>query len=61
MPPSFRKQAQWLMSRQIGRDYWESFGLWREGEAADKWGRRFNAIMSDEYAASPEVTMAGTG
>ncbi|MEU3973412.1 DUF6082 family protein [Streptomyces bacillaris] len=55
-----RKQAQWLMSRQIGRDYWESFGPWRECEAVDKWDRRFNAIMSDEYAARPEVTWAGT-
>ncbi|MFF2650446.1 DUF6082 family protein [Streptomyces sp. NPDC058045] len=56
---TLRTQAQWLMSRQIGRDYWESFGAWREGEARDKWDRRFNAIMSDEYAARPEVTTAG--
>lgn len=53
-----RIQAQWLMARKIGREYWESFGAWREEEAGDKWDRRFNAIMSDEYAARPEVTTA---
>ncbi|MFE2289848.1 DUF6082 family protein [Streptomyces sp. NPDC059452] len=52
---NLRVQANWMMSRAVGRDYWSSFSGFRESEARDKLDRRFNRIMTSEWLARPEV------
>ncbi len=53
-----RLQARWVMEREVGRRYWAAFGSFREDEAKGRADRRFNAVMTDEYTARPEVTTA---
>ncbi|MET8694141.1 DUF6082 family protein [Streptomyces bauhiniae] len=48
-PATLRVQARWLMSRSIGRDYWYECRALRDTEAADRFDRRFNRILNDEF------------
>ncbi|MYQ48776.1 hypothetical protein GTW40_27720 [Streptomyces sp. SID4985] len=46
---TLRVQAHWLMSRSIGRDYWDECRALRDAEALDRFDRRFNRILNDEF------------
>ncbi len=52
---TLRVQANALMDHETVRNYWTTYGGFRESEARDGIDRAFNAIMTDEYTARPET------